>query len=488
MRDQLVDLIIENAAVYDGEQMTAQRVSVAIKGDKIAHVGECRNYEAKDYIDAKGLVLAPGFIDVHTHDDLEVLRNPHMRCKVSQGVTTVITGNCGISMVPTPINAQPVDPINLLGSKTDFIYSELNDYIAAFQAASPSVNLATLIGHTSLRSAVMRDLSKAATTDEIVVMQGLLNKAMQQGALGLSSGLAYFNAKAASRDEVTALAKVVTPYEGVYTTHLRTEFDEILSAIDEAFDTAKSAQVPLIISHLKCAGKANWGRAGEVIQHIEKQRAAQDVGCDCYPYAASSSTLDLNQVTPDTDIFITWSKSHPEMAARSLAEISDVWQLSLLDAAKKLQPAGAVYHCMSEQDVSAFLSYEQSMVGSDGLPCDPHPHPRLWGAFPRVLGHYSRDENVLSLGLAIYKMTALPSGRFNLFKRGKIAKGYFADLVLFDPQKIIDTASFNNPKSQALGIEKVWVNGVLSFVAQANEETIIKYGRAGRFLAREAKQ
>jgi N-acyl-D-amino-acid deacylase len=143
---------------------------------------------------------------------------------------------------------------------------------------------------------------------------------------------------------------------------------------------------------------------------------------------------------------------------------------------------------MSEQDVSAFLSYEQSMVGSDGLPCDPHPHPRLWGAFPRVLGHYSRDENVLSLGLAIHKMTALPSRRFNLLKRGKIAKGYFADLVLFDPQKIIDTASFNNPKSQALGIEKVWVNGVLSFVAQANEETIIKYGRAGRFLAREAKQ
>ncbi len=475
--------VIRNATVYTGELNEWFVGDVAIAGERIIALGDCSHFYSKQVIDATGLTLAPGFIDVHTHDDLEVIRNPHMLCKVSQGVTTVIAGNCGISSVPCVTDIEPVDPINLLGQKEDFKYTNLADFRNAFERAKPSVNLAQLIGHTSLRAQVMNDLSKPASEDEITQMQSLLRTQMEQGALGLSTGLAYPNAKASSSNEVNRLAAEVTPFEGIYTTHLRTEFQGIIDAMDEAFATAKQANLPLVISHLKCAGIDNWGRAAEVLAHLEDKRKSQPVCCDCYPYAASSSTLDLNQVTDSTEIYITWSETHPEMAKRTLADIAKAWQLPLMEAAKKLMPAGAVYHCMLEDDVKQFLSFENSMIGSDGLPCDPHPHPRLWGTFPRVLGHYAREQQTLSLALAIYKMTALPSSKFKLNKRGKIAKGYFADLVLFDANTITDNATFDNPIAQSVGIKHVWVNGEESFVEGLDELSITQYGRAGRFLS-----
>ncbi|NOU50890.1 D-aminoacylase [Pseudoalteromonas sp. JBTF-M23] len=482
-----VDSIIRNAAVYQWPSEQPKIMDVAINKDTIVAVGDCTQCQAQQSYDATGLVLAPGFIDVHTHDDLEVLRSPHMISKISQGVTTVIAGNCGISAAPYFQAHSPVDPINLLGTKEQLNYPELADYQRAFELAAPSVNLAMLVGHTSLRAQVVEDLSQPASVGEIAQMKALLMQAMEQGALGLSSGLAYHNAKGASADEVNALAKVIAPFDGIYTTHLRTEFRGILGAMDEAFATAQHAGVPLVISHIKCAGKENWGRASQVLAHLEKQRQQQCIGCDCYPYAASSSTLDLNQVTPETEIFITWSEPHPEMAQKNLHEIASLWHVSLVDAAQKLQPAGAVYHCMLEDDVKQFLSYEHSMIGSDGLPCDPHPHPRLWGTFPRVLGHYSQGEQTLSLALAIHKMTALPAGQFKLEKRGQIKVGHFADLVLFDPQTVRDQATYSQPHLPALGIERVWVNGKLSYVGGADPASEVDYGRAGRFLNRISK-
>lgn len=485
MMQARIAAIINNATLFiDGK---AHQLDVAIQGDKIFAVGDCSHLNADQHIDGAGLVLSAGFIDVHTHDDLEVFRNPHMLCKVSQGVTTVIAGNCGLSAVPYLYDVPPVDPINLLGRQADFVYRSLAQYHTSFSEVVPSVNLAMLIGHTSLRAQVMNDLSQPANDSEIAAMRSLLHEALEQGALGLSSGLAYYNANAASTAEVNALAEVVHEYGGIYTTHLRTEFQGILAAMDEAFNTAKHANVPLVISHIKCAGPDNWGRAGEVLNHLKKQTQQQSVCCDCYPYAASSSTLDLKQVTDKNEIFITWSEPHPEVAKQTLAAIANHWGVSLLEAAKRLQPAGAVYHCMLEEDVKTFLSYEHSMVGSDGLPCDPHPHPRLWGAFPRVLGHYCRDEQALSLGVALHKMTALPAARFGLTKRGHIKPGYFADLVLFDPLKVKDQASYTDPKQIATGIEKVWVNGVLSYEAGVNQDSIARYGRAGRFLPRQNK-
>ncbi|WP_440053144.1 N-acyl-D-amino-acid deacylase family protein [Pseudoalteromonas sp. T1lg65] len=478
------DCIIRNITIYDGQLSEPFIGDIAIAGAHIVAMGKNISYLSDQVIEGSGLALAPGFIDVHTHDDLEVFRDSAMLSKLSQGVTSVIAGNCGISAVPFDAKVELVDPINLLGSKEQFSYRKLQDYREAFASAKPSVNLAMLVGHTSLRAQVMVALDRSASDTEIQQMQALLIEAMQQGALGLSTGLAYKNANAASFEEVCALIACLPEYNGVYTTHLRTEFDAIIDAMDEAFQAAKSADVPLVISHLKCAGKHNWGRAKEVLNHLKQQAKKQQVGCDCYPYAASSSTLDLKQVTSDTEIFITWSDSYPEMAKRSLAEIAQLWQLSLYDAAKKLQPAGAVYHCMDEQDVKEIVSSPLSMIGSDGLPCDPHPHPRLWGTFPRVIGHYCMTLNALSLPLAIHKMTALPAAQFGLHKRGVIKVGNYADLVMFDPLTIIDRASYDNPKQQAQGISKVWVNGRLSFCAGDDATAVNHRGRAGQFLSR----
>ncbi|WP_419149700.1 N-acyl-D-amino-acid deacylase family protein [Pseudoalteromonas 'SMAR'] len=476
------DTIIRGATVYNYPAHSAQQLDVAIAGDKIIAVGECHNVQASEEVDGKDLVLAPGFIDVHTHDDLEVIRNPEMLSKISQGVTTVIAGNCGISAVPFAAEVRAVEPLNLLGTQSEFAFAQLQDYRRALQKVPAKVNVAMLIGHTCLRAQVMEDLSVAANEQQLKAMQTLLDTAMRQGALGLSSGLAYQNANAASSHEVTTLAKVVAQYQGVYATHLRTEFQGIIAAMEEAYSTAQNAGIPLVISHIKCAGKQNWGRAAEVINHFELRRAQQDISCDCYPYAASSSTLDLHQVSSDAEIFITWSKSHPEMAQQSLADIASQWQLPLMEAAKKLQPAGAVYHCMQEQDVEQFLAYQHSMIGSDGLPCDPHPHPRLWGTFPRVLGEYSRERELLSMALAIHKMTALPAWRFGLQQRGQIKPGYFADLVLFDAKKIKDTATYVKPQSLATGIEKVWVNGKLSYLSDNAYRNSVETANAGRFL------
>jgi N-acyl-D-amino-acid deacylase len=219
----------------------------------------------------------------------------------------------------------------------------------------------------------------------------------------------------------------------------------------------------------------------EVLASIERVRDGQPVGCDCYPYNRSSSTLDLKQVTGDIDITITWSEPHPEMAGKLIKEIAAEWDVSQQDAGRRLQPAGAVYHNMSEDDVRRILSHPATMVGSDGLPNDPLPHPRLWGAFPRVLGHYARDTALLPLEEAVRKMTSLSARRFGLAERGEVKVSYHADLVLFDAEKVRDAATFTEPQQPADGIDAVWVNGVLSY-----RERAVTGERAGRFIARGA--
>ncbi len=403
-----------------------------------------------------------------------------MLAKTSQGVTSVIVGNCGISASPVQLTCEPPDPLNLLGDQHEFIYPRFADYARAVTQAKPSVNVAALIGHTSLRASHMEALNRAATRSELGSMTKQLRDALTEGALGMSSGLAYANAQGSDLSEVLALVSELSVFGAIYTTHLRTEFDQIIEALDEALGTAASARVPLIVSHLKCAGKGNWGRSTEVLAHLEAASRTQKLACDCYPYSASSSTLDLKQVTEDSDIFITWSRPHPEQGGRPLADIARDWNLSLLAAAEALQPAGAVYHCMDPEDVKTILKHPLTMVGSDGLPNDPHPHPRLWGAFPRVLAHYCRDEGLFDLPTAVHKMSGRSAAEFNLKDRGLIAEGYFADLVLFDWDTLESPADYLQPVQRARGIDSVWVNGVLSY--QPDRETP---GRAGKFLYRK---
>ncbi|WP_286263130.1 N-acyl-D-amino-acid deacylase family protein [Thalassotalea atypica] len=482
----LCDYLIINSDIYDGSGTAVIKQDIAITGDKIVAIGDLKDLTAKKVIDGKGLALAPGFIDVHTHDDLEVIRNPSMPNKISQGVTSVVIGNCGISASPYQSANPPIDPVNLLGHASEFIFPSLQDFVKQYNQVQPSINVAALVGHTSLRAQVMDDLNRPATAKEIMTMMELFKQALAHGAKGLSTGLAYENAQAASSAEISALVEQIKEFGGIYCTHIRTEFDGIIDALDEAFFTAKQAEVPVVISHLKCAGKNNWGRADEVIAHIEKHQKAQKIGCDCYPYHASSSTLDLQQVTEDFDILITWSDPHPEKAKQTLAAIAKQWQVSLQDAALRLQPAGAVYHGMNEDDVRKFITFPHSMIGSDGLPCDPHPHPRLWGTFPRVLGRYCRDEKLLSLSKAIHKMTGLSAREFKLKQRGFIRVGHYADIVLFNADTIADLADFSHPVTLSKGIEYVWVNGQLSYQAGRSDKQMFgKNKGAGRFLKHE---
>jgi N-acyl-D-glutamate deacylase/N-acyl-D-amino-acid deacylase len=475
----LYDLIIRDALVIDGSDTPGTRADVAIRDGRIQRIGDLDGVSATEEINAAGRVLAPGFIDVHTHDDTVVIRKPEMLPKITQGVTTVIVGNCGISASPVTLAGDPPDPMNLLGPAAAFSYPRFSDYAAAVDKAHPAVNVAALIGHTALRSNHLNDLFRTASPTEIAAMREQLRDSLASGALGLSTGLAYASAFSAETDEVKQLAEELTAFGAVYTTHLRSEFEPVLEAMDEAFDIGRHAKSPVVISHLKCAGAGNWGRSPQLLAALEKAALDHPVGCDCYPYAASSSTLDLKQVTDAFRITITWSTPHPDQGGRDLKDIAADWGDSLLDAARKLQPAGAVYYGMDENDVQSILKHPLSMIGSDGLPEDPFPHPRLWGAFPRVLGHFSRDLGLFELHTAVHKMTGLTASRFGLHERGFIREGYWADLVLFNPDTVRDVADFKDPERAAEGIDGVWVNGRLAYADGKPQGK-----RQGRFLPR----
>jgi len=470
--------LIRNVQIVDGTGADPYPGELAIADSTIAKIGDLSGYAADHEIDGKGKILAPGFIDAHTHDDLYAIREPEMLPKLSQGVTTVIAGNCGVSGAPVTINGQLIPPMNLLGEAETFRYPAFRDYVSAVREARPATNVAALVGHTSLRSNVMDRLDRAASPNEISAMRSQLEESLEHGALGLSSGLAYSAANAAPTVEVMELAEILGPAHALYATHIRTESDYVIDALKEAIDIGRHAKVPVVISHLKCNGIRNWKRSGELLRLLDAQQPGT-IGWDAYPYAASSTILDLNQVDESIEILITWSTAHPEMSGRTLADIAKKWGVSQKEAASRLQPAGAIYHSMFEDDVRAVLAHPRTMIGSDGLPNDKFPHPRLWGTFPRVLGHYGREQRLFSISEAIRKMTSLPAQRFGLKDHGTLREGHAADLVLFDAETVRDTASFTAPKQAANGIEAVWVNGVLSY---SNSRSTGQ--RSGRFLRR----
>jgi N-acyl-D-amino-acid deacylase len=481
------EVVIRGARVLDGSGAAAVLVDVAVKDGRIVAVGPGLAVEAERVVVAAGLTLAPGFIDTHTHDDTSVIETPEMLPKVSQGVTTVVVGNCGISAAPVRLkpgpDAAPPDPMVLLGGRELFRYPTFTEYVRAVDAARPAVNVAALVGHTALRQNVMDRLDRAATGNEIAAMRAELEEALAAGALGLSSGLAYANANAAPMEEVAALAEALRESGGVYATHMRTETEGILDAMREACAIGRAGRTGTVISHLKCAGMANWGRSGEVLEALDAARAGQpfghQVGCDCYPYAAGSSTLDLKQIDERVEITITWSRTHPEVAGRGLKSIAEEWGVTQLEAGRRLQPAGAIYHSIAEEDMRKILAHPATMIGSDGLPHDPRPHPRLWGTFPRVLGKYCREEGLFSLAQAVRKMTGLPADTFGLEGRGYVREGAQADLALFDAERVIDRATYAEPVQRAEGIVSVWVNGVLTYTADG-----LTGERGGRFLKR----
>ncbi|MGN6210856.1 N-acyl-D-amino-acid deacylase family protein [Asticcacaulis sp.] len=471
------DILLRNGLVFDGGGDAPFRADIAIRDGLIIAVGDLADLPAGKSFDLGGKAVAPGFIDVHSHDDYACIRQPEMTAKISQGVTTVVVGNCGLSIAPLRFPNEPEEPFNLLGDFRAFAYASFADYAIAVDQARPAVNVAALVGHTTLRRICLPDLKKAASPAERKQMQALLAEALEAGATGMSSGVYYPPAAAADLDELTALARTVSAHGGVYATHIRSEYDGILEALEEAFTTASPTQTPLIISHHKCAGVRNWGRSVETLGLIDNAAKKQPVAMDCYPYTAGSSVLNPDLCDGEIKVLINSSETHPDQAGRYLHDIASEWGISECDAAVRLLPGYACYFQIHEDDMRRILAHPLCMVGSDGLPNDKNPHPRLWGTFPRVLGHYAREEKLFPLAEAIAKMTGLPAKRFGFHDRGRIAIGMAADITVFDADTVADRATFEKPVQISAGIEEVFVNGVHSWSQGRGLD------RAGGFLS-----
>jgi N-acyl-D-amino-acid deacylase len=302
---------------------------------------------------------------------------------------------------------------------------------------------------------------------------------LDAGAVGLSTGLYYPSGGPAPPSEVLAVVEVLRGTGAVYATHMRDEADGVEESLDETFDTAQRAGVPVIVSHHKCVGEGNHGRSPATLARIEAAAAVQEIGLDAYPYIAGSTVLLPEMLDRASRILVTWSETCPEMAGRDLDAIAAEWACSEEAAVRRLQPAGAIYFILDEADVRRILAHPRTMIGSDGLPHDAHPHPRLWGTFPRVLGHYARDLGLMTLETAVHKMTGLSAARFGLVERGVIRPGTYADLVLFDAASIIDRATFDAPTEPADGIRMVMVNG-----AVVRQDGAGSGARPGRVLRR----
>jgi N-acyl-D-amino-acid deacylase len=482
MNDPLrFDLILAGGLVVDGTGKSGFLADVGIIDDCIARIGDLSQHSAARRIDCRHKVVAPGFVDTHTHDDTALMLWPELPQKTSQGVTSVVIGNCGISIAPSSLPGAPPAPLDLIGDAEKYRFATMGEYLDHLDAHPAAVNVVALTGHMSLRASVMHTLNRPADVGETKAMQRMLSRSLEDGSIGFSTGLAYAPSSSARLAEVVALAHLAGEADGIHCTHMRDEGDYIVPAIREACEIGRRANIPTLISHHKLLGKANHGRSLETLAIIEEAREVQALAIDAYPYVASSTVLKLDRVRQSTSVLITWSTPIPEASGRDLAEIARNLGCEIEEAVERLSPAGAIYFVLDEADVSRILAWPETMIGSDGIPQDSFPHPRLWGTFARVLGQYVRETGLLTLEAAVRKMTALPAEVFGLVGRGKIEPGAYADIVVFDSATILDQATFLTPTLPARGIELVLVNGRDVFAGQSTTGA-----RPGRVLRRAA--
>jgi N-acyl-D-amino-acid deacylase len=473
---QTCDLVIRGATVYDGSGAAPRVADVAVRGDRIASVG-ASDVRADVSLDASGLALAPGFIDVHTHDDFALFARPEMDFKVLGGVTTCVVGNCGMGAAPwrvAMLMARAFHP--------DTRFPEWTGYAGYFETLDrdpPSVNAAVLVGHGTVRGSVMGNAKRAPTDAELEAMRAIVREGRDAGAVGLSTGLIYEPGRYAETGELAALAAEFAGTSGLYATHMRNEGEGLLDSVNEAIEIGRRARVPVQVSHHKASGERSWGLVRESLALIERAQAeGLDVHADQYPYTAGSTALaavvqngafdgrpgGLGRVAPES-VSIASAPGHPEWEGRTVAALARELDKAPQAAAEHViaQAPGvtAVMHTMNEDDVRTVMRHPSTMIGSDGIPTLPgKPHPRLWGTFARVLGRYARDLKLFPLEEAVHRMTGFPARKFGLRDRGVIREGAFADLVVFDPVRILDVGTFEDPNHPPAGIHQVFVNGV----------------------------
>ena len=508
----MTDILLRGGSVVDGSGVPRFRADVAMREGRIAAVGDLPHAEAQLVLDVSGLMVAPGFIDSHSHSDLALLEDASATPKAAQGVTTEIIGNCGFGPYPARSEAARQAMSALLppsqGKKRQFFVA-LRDYQEALLERGGAVNVAALLPHGAVRTSVMGAEDRAADEDEMRAMCELVREGMSQGAVGMSLGLLYAPGCFTPAGEIAELSRVLAARRGVLVSHGRNECDRFQESIEEVIEIGRQARVAVHISHLKVADPANWGRIDAALRRIEQaNQRGQRVTCDQYPYTAGSGPLQTimppwslaggtrellarlrdpaargrivralegREAMPGWDNMsqrIGWDRivvgSAPgaeDREGRSLAEIaaesgrppSDILFEVLLASHGS---AIGLYHQMCEDDVRAVMVDPAHMVGSDGLPAPGRPHPRLWGTFPRVLGHYSRELGLLTLEQAVHKMTGKTAATFRLQGRGLVHTGYYADLCVFDAERVIDRATYDDPALAPEGIVHVICNGV----------------------------
>ncbi len=499
---QTADILIRNGKILDGSGNSWVYGDIAVQNGKIVAMGKLGKWTAARTIDASGLVVAPGFIDVHTHIEGDERKNPTADNFIYDGVTTVVTGNCGSSQV------------------------SMAAYFAMIDSLRPSINVAALIGHNDVRKAAMGSAKRDPTEEEMKKMEAIVEQAMKDGAVGMSTGLIYIPGTYSKTEEVVRLAKVASRYHGVYTSHMRDEGDSVIQAIEEALYIGREAKMPVEISHFKLSGQQNWGRSKETLPMIIKARSeGLDVTIDQYPYTASStslSTLMPDWVLADGQDSIRARLARPavrdevvaymlrRLKKRKLKHFSypvvasfradstlngkSIEEVNLIKGRKHRAKeeaetivqmmeqggAGMVFHGMSDEDVKAIMKYPFNMFASDAsirIYGAGNPHPRGYGTNARVLSKYVRDEKVISLEEAIRRMTSLPAQKFQLKDRGLLREGYAADIVVFDEQKVQDLSTYDKPHQYSTGFSYVLVNGKLTL-----DEGLHNGARAGAVL------
>jgi len=474
----MTGLTIRNVSVVDGSGGEPFTADVSVEGERIAWVSTAGGESSRGReIDGTGLTLAPGFIDTHAHDDGAFFRHPGMEFKLAQGVTTVVSGNCGFSAIPADPDQDSVAAsggilAGLIGEFTD-----LEGYYAAVLENQPAINNMMLVGHNTVRTLVMGMEQRSPSSAELSAMRAHVSLAIEQGACGFSTGLIYRPGRWSETDEVIELAAAAQPFDALYTTHMRNEGDRLLEAVDETLRIGREADVHAHISHHKSAGKPNWGKVRDSLVKVDEALAqGQRVTLDVYPYTAGSGRMieyfNLDRISRDLAevIRIASCPAFREYEGRMLVDIATEEGIDITDAVKKIltAPKGdrtiCIHFIIDEADIETNLAHADMMVGSDGIPdLRGKPHPRLFGTFPRVLGRYVRERGILKLPEAIRRMTALSAETFGLTERGQIREGYWADLVLFDPETVIDGATYDEPQTEPQGIRMVVVNGAVAY-------------------------